>query len=71
MCKHYTPPQKPFNATSASRRENVHIKTRLGKLAQMGGAPTQPIFNRAGAAKQKPGTVSRPGNWRNSRVSIS
>jgi hypothetical protein len=37
MCKHYTPPQKPFNATSASRRENVHIKTRLGKLAQMCG----------------------------------
>jgi hypothetical protein len=42
MCKHYTPPQKPFNATSASRRENVHIKTRLGKLAQMGGTHEAP-----------------------------
>jgi hypothetical protein len=59
MCKHYTPPQKPFNATSASRRENVHIKTRLGKLAQMRGAPTQTAqnSNRAGSVNQEPGAA--------------
>jgi hypothetical protein len=38
MCKHYKPSRKLFDATSASRRENVHIKTRLGKLAPMGAA---------------------------------
>ena len=38
LAAHCSPPSATLNAISASRRENVPIKTHAGKLAPMGAA---------------------------------